>query len=333
MNNIGRNDPCPCGSGKKYKKCCLEADVLTTAQSNPASQVNQELSKAFAGQQFESLDDMQVFAEHKIQQMNEAPRDELGGFSPSQLHTLLNYPLEEQQLIRWQSTISNQALNAAPVWVVFDALRTYLSEHNAKATAKGNLPRALVKFVLDQYVERFDTDFRLERVNKEEDFRELNITRLVLELAGLIRLHKGHFTLTKKALSLTDSELFKLLLTTYQEKYNWAYEDLYPELNFIQSAGWYSLVALHRLNGQAINKMAFAEDFVRVFPMLLDEAEGNAYKSPQDCITNSYSIRTIERFWEFFGFVRLEGEIFTQGYRKTMVTMPLLHQIFVFPQE
>jgi uncharacterized protein YchJ len=21
---IGRNDPCPCGSGKKYKKCCLK---------------------------------------------------------------------------------------------------------------------------------------------------------------------------------------------------------------------------------------------------------------------------------------------------------------------
>jgi hypothetical protein len=24
---IGRNDPCPCGSGKKYKKCCLGADL------------------------------------------------------------------------------------------------------------------------------------------------------------------------------------------------------------------------------------------------------------------------------------------------------------------
>ena len=23
-NSIGRNDPCPCGSGKKYKKCCME---------------------------------------------------------------------------------------------------------------------------------------------------------------------------------------------------------------------------------------------------------------------------------------------------------------------
>jgi hypothetical protein len=38
MNKIGRNDPCPCGSGKKYKKCCesktkhkkFHAEVLAT---------------------------------------------------------------------------------------------------------------------------------------------------------------------------------------------------------------------------------------------------------------------------------------------------------------
>ena len=23
MAKVGRNDPCPCGSGKKYKNCCL----------------------------------------------------------------------------------------------------------------------------------------------------------------------------------------------------------------------------------------------------------------------------------------------------------------------
>ena len=27
---IGRNDPCPCGSGKKYKKCCLESGEFET---------------------------------------------------------------------------------------------------------------------------------------------------------------------------------------------------------------------------------------------------------------------------------------------------------------
>jgi uncharacterized protein YecA (UPF0149 family) len=25
LRHVGRNDPCPCGSGKKYKKCCLAA--------------------------------------------------------------------------------------------------------------------------------------------------------------------------------------------------------------------------------------------------------------------------------------------------------------------
>jgi hypothetical protein len=34
MTKIGRNDPCPCGSGKKYKKCCL----LKTENANRRSQ-------------------------------------------------------------------------------------------------------------------------------------------------------------------------------------------------------------------------------------------------------------------------------------------------------
>ena len=26
-NKVGRNEPCPCGSGKKYKNCCLDKDL------------------------------------------------------------------------------------------------------------------------------------------------------------------------------------------------------------------------------------------------------------------------------------------------------------------
>lgn len=29
---IGRNDPCPCGSGKKYKQCCLPKESMSTEQ-------------------------------------------------------------------------------------------------------------------------------------------------------------------------------------------------------------------------------------------------------------------------------------------------------------
>lgn len=40
MKEVGRNDPCPCGSGKKFKKCCgLKTPMQrrTFTQMNPAS--------------------------------------------------------------------------------------------------------------------------------------------------------------------------------------------------------------------------------------------------------------------------------------------------------
>ena len=30
---IGRNDPCPCGSGMKYKKCCLDSGKYETTHT------------------------------------------------------------------------------------------------------------------------------------------------------------------------------------------------------------------------------------------------------------------------------------------------------------
>jgi hypothetical protein len=33
FRGVGRNDPCPCGSGKKFKKCCIGAERLDTAPS------------------------------------------------------------------------------------------------------------------------------------------------------------------------------------------------------------------------------------------------------------------------------------------------------------
>ena len=47
MEKVGRNDPCPCGSGKKFKKCCEEkvlkkkfnAEHLPEQQDNKAQKV------------------------------------------------------------------------------------------------------------------------------------------------------------------------------------------------------------------------------------------------------------------------------------------------------
>ena len=38
---VGRNDPCPCGSGKKYKKCCIGKSNVEPVESSSASRTTQ----------------------------------------------------------------------------------------------------------------------------------------------------------------------------------------------------------------------------------------------------------------------------------------------------
>src|SRR5689334_13915973 len=45
---IGRNDPCPCGSGKKYKKCCLAKDeAAARAAYSQQAATQREVGRAF----------------------------------------------------------------------------------------------------------------------------------------------------------------------------------------------------------------------------------------------------------------------------------------------
>jgi tetratricopeptide (TPR) repeat protein len=79
MKKPGRNDPCPCGSGKKYKKCCLnnpamagtfiytDLDILSNkvpglidkGKLNEAEDICQTLMKQYPDQ----IDGLQRYAE------------------------------------------------------------------------------------------------------------------------------------------------------------------------------------------------------------------------------------------------------------------------------
>jgi hypothetical protein len=41
-SHTGRNEPCPCGSGKKYKKCCLDKNRAVSADSYPVASMKLE---------------------------------------------------------------------------------------------------------------------------------------------------------------------------------------------------------------------------------------------------------------------------------------------------
>lgn len=44
-SKIRRNDPCPCGSGKKYKKCCMNKGIFESLGSLPTEQEEQDYSE------------------------------------------------------------------------------------------------------------------------------------------------------------------------------------------------------------------------------------------------------------------------------------------------
>ena len=45
MKNIGRNNNCPCGSGKKYKKCCINTDNSLNNSKNKMSSFNRNTTQ------------------------------------------------------------------------------------------------------------------------------------------------------------------------------------------------------------------------------------------------------------------------------------------------
>ncbi|MEX0961333.1 MAG: SEC-C metal-binding domain-containing protein [Simkaniaceae bacterium] len=45
MSKVGRNDPCPCGSGKKYKKCCAFSTFKRKIQAVDLTQHGGEKTK------------------------------------------------------------------------------------------------------------------------------------------------------------------------------------------------------------------------------------------------------------------------------------------------
>jgi len=49
MAKVGRNQPCPCGSGKKYKQCCLASDEAAEAAVRGQQPRNAPPPPIFAG--------------------------------------------------------------------------------------------------------------------------------------------------------------------------------------------------------------------------------------------------------------------------------------------
>lgn len=69
MSKISRNDPCPCGSGKKYKQCCIDKPgVAGAAAAQPVLNVNQQFQMAVQAFQRGRLAEAEIVAKSAAKQ-------------------------------------------------------------------------------------------------------------------------------------------------------------------------------------------------------------------------------------------------------------------------
>ena len=296
----GRNDPCPCGSGKKYKNCCL----------SPASVANDEFKDLLAGQEFDSLEDVQALADQFMQQKNLLPQDDFQGLSSEHIHRMLYFPFDSPELFSFPETLSIEP--EAPILTLIQLITDAIDEKGLKATAKGNLPQKLCKEAINDYRKHLPATDYLHRMNisREDDFDDLQTARVILEISGLLRKTKGRFFLTKKFQKLIAKAglagLYPLILKTYCRKFNWGYRDGFDEIPFIQHSFLFSMYLLN-LHGDNWKPFLIYQDyFLQAFPMVIDEANSNSYRSAEDEVRDCFDSRALNRFLHFMGLASIE---------------------------
>jgi hypothetical protein len=322
----GRNDPCPCGSGKKFKRCCL----------SPAIVVSGEFQELIAGQEFNSLKEVQALADQFTQQRNQQPQDDFQGLMSEQVYRMLNFPFDSPQFFSFSKILVSEP--EAPILTLARWIIDAIDKKGLKATAKGNLPQKLCRnAALDFWKGLSDDDIHHRiRVNKEDDFMDLHVTRIILELSGLLRKTKGCFFLTRKYHQFNDQSeraaLYPKLFQTCCREFNWGYWDRYPEIPFIQQSFLFTLYLLRKYGDEWKPSGFYVDAFIKAFPMVVDEVESPPYFTAEEEIRNCYGLRVLQRFLQFMGLVSIEKipseKPFSREYR--IRKLPLLYEVVCF---
>ena len=296
----GRNDPCPCGSGNKYKHCCISV----------SGTVNDELGKFLSDNEFNSIEDMQAAAGALVEKQNQKPQDDFLGLSSEQAYRMLYFAFDTPELFQFHDKLSIEP--DAPILMLMKGIISSIDDKGLKATTKGNLPQKLCREIWRENSKLYGDDpfYAYHKVNKEDDFFELHVTRLLLELAGFIRKTKGRFYLTKKYQKIASEaglrSLYPIIFKTYCGKFNWGYWDGYNDVPFIQQSFLFTLYLLKMHGDKMTFTSVYEDDFLRAYPMVVDEFEETSYSTPEKYFRNCYYSRAHRRFLIFLGLAEQE---------------------------
>ncbi len=308
MSPTGRNDLCHCGSGKKYKTCCLKNNQ---GGSSPdvIKDIGQDIHTLLADTEFSSLEDAQAQVDLFVAKQNAAPIEQFHKLSATQMYSFLYQSFDSPELVQFSTTLSPEI--SAPVFKLFSLLLEAIGNDGLKATAKGNLPQKFCKEAAHVYWADEDCHYRprIGSIRNEDNFYELHCLRILVEQCGILRKFKGKFIVgTKYRKTLADhgpAALFPGLLKTYLTVFNWGYGDGYEDVEIIQQSFLFSLYLLSKY-GDIERPQEFYEDaFIQAFPDVLNELQARPYQTAEQQLRGMYFLRTFFRCFRYFGLAEL----------------------------
>ncbi len=328
---VGRNDPCPCGSGKKYKRCCMDV------RSKQHAEIFDDIAQTAAMNPNLSIDELNLVAQQKTAERNNRPNADFCGLTPTQMVNWLYAPFSE---LGWVNISTSEDLSTSPVMRYLSLIldNAMMQEGSIKATVKGNLPAKLVKQASELLpafaVAQFETEPSISEFtgSNEDKFNALHYTRVLAELSGLLYLKGGRFHVKKAAQKQYQKQgiqaFFKPMLEAAISKYNWGYLDSFEQDADLRT---FWLFMLWRLQSHASVDLLI-DEVITAFPNVLLEFTLDDYYSPKQRLGILIESRFIERFLQFWGFTIIDprrvlnDELVT---RKVQI-QPLLTQTFQF---
>lgn len=330
----GRNEPCPCGSGKKYKRCCMN-----TISKQHTSMMD-DIEQAVAMNPNLSLEELSIVAEQKIKVANETPNPNFCGLSPTQM---VNWLYASFNKLEWVTIHTPDDFKASPVMRYLALMLDEAMQNDGcfKATGKGNLPIKIVKQaneLLPEFaVSQFELNISISEYagSNEDNFNALHYSRVLAEIAGIIYLRSGRYHVKKAAqkqyLTHGIQAFFIPMLEAATTRYNWAYLDGW-EHDVDLRTFWLFMVWRIQSHG---NTERLLEEVITAFPDLLQSCPEDGYLSSSQLLSALIELRFINRFLEFWGFVTVVPKLYVDGQNvlPEATIQPLMKQTFQFKLE
>ena len=327
----GRNEPCSCGSGKKYKRCCMDS-----ISKQHASMLD-DIEQVTVMNPNLSLEELNIVAGQKIKAVNDRPHPDFCGLSSIQMSNWLYAPFKELERLTIHTP---DDMKASPVmrYLALMLDEAMQSDGSFKATSKGNLPTKIVKQaseLLSEFaVSEFERYISISEYagSNEDKFNALHYSRVLAEIAGIIYRRSGRYHVKKAAqkqyLTHGIKAFFIPMLEAATTQYNWGYLDGW-EYDIDLRTFW--LFMLWRMQSHG-NIELLIEEVITAFPDLLLRCPEDEYSSPSRLLGVMIESRFIKRFLEFWGFVTvvpMRGVVELRTPDKVEI-QPLMKLVFKF---